>query len=54
MKATYLDCLFDGLRKTGVPELGRSEERLVLSRFSSGYLIAILSIKETEHGSTIR
>ena len=27
---------------------------LVLSRFSSGYLIAILAIKETEHGATIR
>nr|ADI18640.1 hypothetical protein [uncultured Rhodospirillales bacterium HF4000_24M03] len=28
--------------------------RLVLSRFSSGYLIANLAIKETDHGTTIR
>ena len=27
---------------------------LVLSRFSSGYLIANLAIKETDHGTTIR
>ena len=27
---------------------------LVLSRFSSGYLIASLAIKETDHGTTIR
>ncbi len=28
--------------------------KLVLSRFSSGYLIASLAIKETDHGTTIR
>ena len=27
---------------------------VVLSRFSSGYLIASLAIKETDHGTTIR
>ena len=27
---------------------------MVLSRFSSGYLIANLAIKETDHGTTIR
>jgi len=28
--------------------------KVVLSRFSSGYLIANLAIKETDHGTTIR
>ena len=28
--------------------------KMVLSRFSSGYLIASLAIKETDHGTTIR
>ena len=32
----------------------RQFQDLVLSRFSSGYLIANLAIKETDHGTTIR
>ena len=40
--------------ETGLRKLLRPMNTLVLSRFSSGYLIANLAIKETGHGTTIR
>ena len=49
----YEDCDdLDSLRSD--PAFKSACGRLVLSRFSSGYLIANLAIKETDHGTTIR
>jgi putative transposase len=49
-----LSALQDGQNLTGKDGILTPLIKLVLSRFSSGYLIANLAIKESDHGTTIR
>ena len=41
-------------RERARADAAEARAEVVLSRFSSGYLIASLAIKETDHGTTIR
>ena len=54
IKSLFPKFLYSNLAEIEPRAVERWRTKLVLSRFSSGYLIASLAIKETDHGTTIR